>query len=391
MRKIKKLLFRSLSWVLALYRSRSKFRYLENLKNGPAHVYLQENHAPELSRNEIMAVDDYWGQFGIKIRDYCWFRHFKHVTGVFSPRYIPNDIYAAIIALRYNATRSESYWIAWKDKNYFERFVPGIPFPKVALRRIHGRYLRSSGEVLPDVDQAARCVLDFVNNNSESHVIVKDAISSGEGRGVRKYDISSVEDAKAMLAEWSSDNFLVQVCVRQHPFFARFNPDSVNVMRLTTWRHEDKVELLAPTLRFGIKGSVTDVTYVNGVETVNLVGIDADGRVKDFAYTADGQCKPISSIIGKDGSLIVPRWQNIVSMVKRAHLLLDHFDIVGWDVIVDEKDQIVVIEYNIKRPGTVFYQYCHGPFWGSHTDEMLAFLREPQNRDRCIPKQFRCK
>lgn len=78
-------------------------------------------------------------------------------------------------------------------------------------------------------------------------------------------------------------------------------------------------------------------------------------------------------------------------MVKAAHLKLDHFDIVGWDVTVDDKENVVLVEYNIKRPGTVFYQYAHGPFFGEVTEQVLSFLKDPQSRKKYVPAYFRAE
>ena len=45
---------------------------------------------------------------------------------------------------------------------------------------------------------------------------------------------------------------------------------------------------MSASVRFGIKGSFTDIAYINGKEIVNVVGIDKNGCLKDRFVTFDG-------------------------------------------------------------------------------------------------------
>lgn len=72
-------------------------------------------------------------------------------------------------------------------------------------------------------------------------------------------------------------------------------------------------------------------------------------------------------------------------LVKHNHLLIDNFDIIGWDFTVDKTGHVICLEYNIYQPGLILYQYVNGPLWGDKTDEMLAFLKDSKNRKKYIP------
>jgi hypothetical protein len=71
-------------------------------------------------------------------------------------------------------------------------------------------------------------------------------------------------------------------------------------------------------------------------------------------------------------------------------LELRYFDVVGWDVTVDSDSRVICIEYNIKYPGTIIYQFAHGPFAGEKTNEFLSFLTSEENT-RFIPKCIQLK
>lgn len=361
------------------HREQCKKRYWYNQKNVMAHDYNRKKHVPELTEKEKKIIDQYWAQFGICFQDYSWFRCFKNVTGVFDCKFIPNDIYAYIIWPFYNTP----YYIApWKDKNYFERYLPELHFPAVIFRRIHGRYEDGSGKYLISKENI-QSIFSY-----PMEVIVKDAWDSGEGRGVKKYLIKTNDDVQKLIKEWeASDNYLVQEVIKQHPLFASFNESSVNIIRITSWRHGKDVDILSPTLRFGTPGSATDVCFIDGVETGYMVGITDDGHFKNTIVSFEGNKTELPK---KYQNEIIPRWDDILSEIKSAHLKLQLFDIIGWDVTVTNKGEIVFIEYNIKRPGTVFYQFANGPFWSGFTDEMLSFLLDKDNQKKYIPKWLKC-
>lgn len=361
-----------------LYKERTE-KNMYRMKNAPVHEYLKLNPMPELSKNDKQIIDKYWAQYGIKITDYSWFQWYCGLNKKVDPRYIPNDIYAYIIWPFYD---NEQFRFAWKDKNYFERFLPEVPFPEVIIRKIHGRFYDAQGKFLSEKAEIFKLLIN------EKEIIVKDAWDSGEGRGVTKYKISSVYDAEKIIQDWKSDNYIIQKVVKQNKCFAQFNKSSVNIMRISSWYHDGKVEILAPTLRVGVKGQVTDISYIDGIETANVVGITEDGYFKQYLVTQDGHYKDIHEIV-EDTTQKIPRWDDIISLIKKSHAKLGHFDIIGWDFTVTEDENIICIEYNVQRPGTVFYQYVNGPFFGEHTDAVLEFLKDKGNQRKYIPKKLR--
>lgn len=239
---------------------------------------------------------------------------------------------------------------------------------------------RGGGKTL-SLEQAASCI------TQSGEVIVKDAWDSGEGRGVKKYFLDDEVSALKLLHEWISNNFLIQRVVKQHPILAQFNESSLNVIRINTWLHEGKVEVLNCTLRFGIPGTATDITTLDGEEIVNVVAISKEGKLAHISYNQFGQIRDISDqLIAGDQ---IPMWDEIINITKKAHLQLPHFCIVGWDMTVTPENEVVCIEYNIKRPGTVFYQYANGPFFGEYMDEVMSFLEDHSNQVKYVPKWMR--
>lgn len=363
------------------------YRLEESLKNRyywqgkMVSKYMEINPMPRLTEQEKKEIDDYWKQFGIKYTDYSWFRWYYGVTGIKDPRFIPPSIHAYIICPFYN---NENFFLAWKDKNLFERFLPNVHFPKVYLKKIHGRFFDATGKFLVSTDVARELVKNM--NKAVNEVIVKDAWDSGEGRGVKKYIIKSKDDVNQLMIDWkNSDNFIVQEVIQQNECFSQFNDSSVNVIRINSWRHDDQVEILSATLRIGSAGQITDICYIDGIERANVCAIKMNGKFGDRIINQFGQYSKTSDVVLKP-DIVIPKWDEILQIVKESHKKIDHFDIIGWDFTVDSKDVVTCIEFNIERPGSVFYQYVNGPFYGDFTDDILAFLKDKHNQAIYIPR-----
>lgn len=360
--------------------SEREVRNLYRAKTMPAHEYLKANPMPELTEAQRKEIDSFWSQYGIRILDYSWFRWYYGVTGIEDPRFIPQDVYSYIIWPYHD---NEEFCLAWKDKNLFERFVPGIPFPKNYIRRIHGRFFDGDGNYLPD-ENTVIMALSHVGE-----VIVKDAWDSGEGRGVTKYALNNEADIRKLLTDWNhSDNYLVQELIQQNRVFSQFNESSVNIMRINTWRQDDEVHVFCPTLRIGAEGSTTDICYIDGVEIARTCAITLDGHFGNRIVNQHGRVQITSETVELP-DVIIPKWEEVVKLAMQGHKMLDHFDIVGWDFTVTNDERIICIEYNIKRPGTVFYQHVNGPFFGEYTEQVLAFLKDKNNQVKYIPEWMR--
>ena len=364
------------------YRKTRSEQSLYIFKNIAAHEYLSANPMPELSDAQRKEIDSFWSEYGIRILDYSWFQWYYGVTGISDPRFIPQDVYSYIIWPYHD---NEEFCLAWKDKNLFERFVPGIPFPRNYIRRIHGRFFDGEGNYLANEN----AVISTMKQLQVGGVIVKDAWDSGEGRGVTKYTLNDEADIRKLLADWKqSDNYLVQELIQQNRVFSQFNESSVNIMRINTLRLDNEVYVFCPTLRIGAEGSTTDICYVDGVEIARTCAITMDGHFGDKIVNQHGRVQVTSETVELPDA-VIPKWKEVVRLATQGHKMLDHFDIVGWDFTVTDQEKVVCIEYNIKRPGTVFYQNVNGPFFGEYTEQVLEFLKDKKNQTKYIPKWMR--
>lgn len=349
-----------------------------------ANDFLKEHYYSDISANEKKEIDDYWQQYCIKFPDYSWFRMYYGITGIHSPYFIPNDIVHQILIPHYNNISCIS---GWDDKNVYELLLDNIHFPLSLAHCVNGRlYDKRWNNYRRDEDsmsKLATTILQELDIEVDRHIILKEARESFAGKGVRLLNVSSVADMKNILGREISKNYIIQKRIVQHPFFSQFCQTSVNIIRIITWRNDDDVLVLSSSIRFGTDGSFTDVAYKDGKEIVNVVGVSSDGLVSDRFVNFDGNALPIQI---QDRQ--VPCWDEIVSVVKAAAKRLLHFDLVGWDFTVNDKNEVICIEYNIHWPGTILYQYANGPLAGKHTDQLLSFLKDKAEQKN-IPKLFK--
>ena len=347
-------------------------------QNKAAKEFVAEHRCPALTKEEKREIDRYWAQYHVKYRNYDWHRMFYTVTGIRDPRFIPQPFAEKVL---YPYYKKLSFSSAYADKNIYSTFLPELRFPTVIGKRMNSRYYdaedRCYGSSVTDafVERVYNAFLENNENGKIKEIILKISIESSFGKGVRKLTVDSKETMSRILREDQSENYVLQMAVQQHPVFAQLNEDSVNIIRITTWRKDEEVYIFSPCVRFGIKGSHTDVAFRNGKEILNVLKIDPTGRLSDRYVTLEGEHIALPDGCEKQ----IPQWDEIVRTVKAAALKLKYFDIVAWDITVDDHGQVVFIEYNLNMPGTLIYQFAHGPLAGDHTDELLAFLKDKKN------------
>jgi D-alanine-D-alanine ligase-like ATP-grasp enzyme len=86
---------------------------------------------------------------------------------------------------------------------------------------------------------------------------------------------------------------------------------------------------------------------------------------------------------------VAPNFEAVIAMAKKGHERLFPFGIVGWDIMLNEDNTPVCIEFNVRVPGTILYQYANGPYGGENSEELLEFLLDEKYQKRYIPKRFR--
>jgi hypothetical protein len=255
----------------------------------------------------------------------------------------------------------------WISDNYFERHVlprtNGFHKTLSDLRQIAKRILQS--DEIPDLGYYVRgCWVvngqpmskaqarDFFFSRTPQIILKTNASMRGQGF----YRLNS--DQFDRLEEWKMTDFVVQLPIQQHEWYARFSPDSVATLRITTVKPWGKpAKKMAAFMRFGRDG-VDRVTATSRL----VVGVTASGKLDRYSLDSDWDLSPEhpDSKIAWEG-LQLPGFEQMVRRCEELHDREATMEIIGWDVIWDQNNTMQLMEWNTGYPGIVHSEMTTGP------------------------------
>ncbi|GEM_PF-279848 len=256
----------------------------------------------------------------------------------------------------------------WIPDNYFERHV----LPRVNgfhrgigdLRQIAKRILQT--EEMPDLGYYVRGCWVSSENQVLTKAQAKEYFFSKTDQVIFKLNNSSRGNGFFRLNSKEFDRFdysnstdlVVQVPILQHDWYARFSPDSVATLRITTVKPwGNSARKLAAFMRFGRDG-VDRITRNSRL----LVGVTADGYLDRYSH--DDECNLLNqhpdSKIKWEGNRL-PGFDKMVKRCEELHDLEGTMEVIGWDVVLDQQDQMQLMEWNTGYPGIVHSEMITGP------------------------------
>jgi hypothetical protein len=327
--------------------------------------------ASRLTKAERDTVRGYWRRFDIGYLNDEWNHLFKALTGKVDPRWVPEETFR---------TRLEPFLCrrdvaaAYHDKNQIDRTFADLPRPRTILRNIYGLYFDEQYRPIP-----REAVLAHAAQHSGWYFL-KPAISgTGSGNNVARVEClpnglkvgNAVLDLDEIERAYVQD-FLLQEAVPQHPWFAKFHPQSLNTVRTITLRIGERCTPIAATLRMG-NGRPIDNGHAGGL----LCGVDlANGAVTPFAcdvlfrkyYYHPRSGEPFAD-------QVVPALDAILSVAREVHQRLAYFDVISCDIAMRADGSPCLVEVNTFGQGIEPHQFLHGgPIFGDHTEHVLSVV-----------------
>ena len=349
------LLLRLKKWSQMREYKRQITKHMGNLKN-----------QRKLTQEQKQEIQDFYKSIIGKEIDLYSHEYFYSRTGVYSKYYIPTNFY--MIELMGRANRWP-FIPAYGDKNLTGLLLPNVKQPHTVLKRMNGYYYYE-GEAVSEQDAIERCM-------NIKDVLIKPALSS-QGRGIASLcvtdGVSNIEGLpiERVFRQYGK-NFLIQKRVKQHERMNALNPTSVNTIRIVTYRSGMEVLLIYAVVRIGKMGSVVDNQCAGGISAI----IDENGRLGKFGF---GGYEEDNIVKTDTGTVLegfqIPSYDKAIALVKKTHFQLPFFDLIGWDIAIDEVGDPVLIEWN-QRVG--LSQSAFGPGFGKYTERILRELWPRQN------------
>lgn len=340
----------------------------KNRREQKLNNYLQEIDEDEIKlylndKVHIAEVYDfnkkYFGSRGI----IKWNMLYSIITEFKSVQYIPEDVFVNYIDRGLNETE---HLKAFLDKNLLDIIFADLKRPQTYLRAFKGEFLDKDYRQISD--ETAKKIIQDLN----SPLILKPVSDTGSGKGVIILNPQKMSDIFSFIKNRlnsRSPSFIIQECIKQHPELSKWNRDSVNTIKIMTYRFKDEIVHLMSRLRIGMEGQIIDQGGYNaGILKDGTIRIPVvDSKMKKYRHHKE-------TGISFQGEKI-PSFDKAVEFCKKAHKRLIHFDIVSWDVAINEQSVPVLIELNIGSQDIVNMQLVNGPLFGSKTEQILSQLR----------------
>ena len=318
----------------------NKYRKWREMKKWKVRItknFKDLEHRRQLTKAQKKEVQDfYMDLIGKKVPLYCH-EYFYSRTGHFTKEYVPNNIYHCELVPKANVHRVQS---AFGDKNMCDFLFPGENIVHSILKNMNGYYYYE-GKPVSEEEAISLC------QNMEKVIYGK--------------------NISQLFKEYKRD-FLIQDWVRQHKDMAALNPTSVNTIRILSYRSGMEILIIYSVVRIGRMGSVVDNQCAGGISTT----INKNGKLGKIAFGGFST----DNIDSTDTGIVIdgyqlPSYDKAIAMVKRLHLKLPFFNLVGWDVAIQEDGDPVLIEFNT-NPGLSQSAFKSG--MGEYTERIIREL-----------------
>lgn len=325
--------------------------------------------ADPLTKSEKEEIKALWGGIIKSIpRGYEFYRGLKALNG-FKASYLPSSFFFPYIEGVLNPPEWK-YQLAHKSMLQLA-YRTHIQNPTTVLRTYGG--ILFDNDYKPILRSQVRNIL----LHYDQPLLLKPAVDTEQGAGItliqQKDFITFAREIESGRIFESYREFLVQVPVKQCAQTALFNSTSLNCMRVTTINLNGEISVGSRALKCGSKDSVVDNigTGRRGV----MVGIDANGKLKDKGFYGNGEFANEHNGIIFDG-YVIDHFHKVEEAAKTLHTLVPACKIIGWDIALNENNEPVLIEGNTVYPGISLEQMCSGPIFGDRAEEVIEYISD---------------
>ncbi len=317
-----------------------------------------------LSKEQKEQIDAIYKKYGFK---YTYKTHqlAYSVTGEFRADIVPEDLFRTEIEIYLNDYDTK---YVLTDKSYFDVFMPNVKFPNTIVRNIEGNFYDHDYNMI--TAEKAKQLVDAYDK-----VVYKPSVESGFGRSVELVDTKKDDPLT-----FNQRNYVIQEVIKQHPALSNLNESSVNVCRMETIFIDGEFSVVTAALRIGGVGSFTDNNISKDGKGMIIIGVDQNGNLRKNGYYSCGlstTCTPAGvEFLGYK----LPEYDKMVEIAKKGHQLYPRARFIGWDFCVNEQGDVICMEYNLRGPGILYYQYANGSLLGEHTHKVCEFAKKERSR-----------
>ncbi len=272
-----------------------------------------------------------------------WLYAYSAVAGSFKEGWIPNNYYGQVGVPAIKGGYGGSSGL----KGFTHHLFRSSLFPDL-LYRVNGLWILPNSDIVNESD-----VKEIAFQDSEQIVFKKD----NSGRGKHVYPISRIDFDVAMINKIG--NGVIQKYISQHEFFNEIMTGPVATLRLTTVIDKNgKSDLRGSYLKISRSNSNV-VKYHQKV----LIPVDKEsGQLHD-----QGVLFPWQSINHHPDTKTpfkgkrIPHFDKCVAAVLKLQQMIPHVQCIGWDLVVNNQNQVQIMEWNGTHNGIAESEAYQGP------------------------------
>ena len=323
------------------------------------------------SEENQKAFDDYWTEISGKKISNRWHKLYQSMSGEFSVDYFPEKLFSTKVETTLN---NSQYARVLQDKNLLDTLSTGCGcvVPRMICMCSGGNFYNEK-RILITRDEAVALVLESDN------LIIKPTADSSSGEGITFIDNPQSIGTDELNKNFNNlgKNFVVQKKIIAHPQFSAFNSSSINTIRIITYITNGEMHHVPIAFRIGRKDRTVDNIHAGGL----VVGVNDDGTLLPDAYELGYGDKTIKYKQHPDSNVVfdgykLPCIPEIIKSAYAVHRRLVNIGIVSWDFTVDNENNPVLIEANIRGQSIWFPQIVHGKgAFGERTKEIMEMIK----------------
>ena len=321
------------------------FRQYHYKQNRAAYLVLRDlkRHGHSLNRSVRKQIDEYAiTAFGSSVFA-PWLYVYTSCRGSFIEGWIPDNYYGSIVCPTINKSLSN----ASRFRSFARLMTNDDCIPDLGYI-INGRYFNQNFKHLPFSQ-----IKEMLFNNAT--VIYFKSDESNRGTGVRKINSENFDESTV----FRLPDGVFQEAILQHEKFDDFDVRAVTTIRLTTVLTMDcKAQVRAAYVRFGDgqEAFVQSRNHIRVAVKIESGELDAVGYLPDWRRTL---YHPNNKTMFE--GFIIPEFENMKKKCMLLHEKIPHAGCIGWDVCVDRKRNIKILEWNTWHNDIKFSEAITGP------------------------------
>lgn len=164
-------------------------------------------------------------------------------------------------------------------------------------------------------------------------------LSGHSGQGVRIYEVQTDRDIERVIFEMEG-GFVVEELIQQAFPMSNLHKESINTLRVVTFKTKKKVDIIGTALRMGTGHSFVDNAGAGGIyASVNI----EEGIVDSIALDNAGNHfikHPDSSVVLP--GFKIPSWQEAITLTKNMANEIPGATMIAWDLAYSERGWCMV-------------------------------------------------